>query len=111
MVYDMDNPESLEEWEILLKPFYPSDFGTACMAFRNQLPYGLPDWLIESTVASFFSMFANEEAMMLFKQLSKEAKNDPFKLGTVEEFNVRTGELGKAGMMMIPAFLRLDRDN
>ena len=92
MAYDMENPNEMEEWIEMLRDFFPDHFSLACRAFRNQLPYGLPDWLIDSTVASFFQMFATEEAYNIFKDAKIESEKDPFKLGTVEEMNFRTGE-------------------
>ena len=82
--------DTLEAWEEMIKPFFPHDFNMAVMAVRNKLPYGIPDWLIESTTASFFSMIAYEQANRLRKQLMVEAKNDPFGLWTVEEVNFKT---------------------
>ncbi len=90
MAYEMDNPNELDEWVTMLRDFYPDHFSLACRAFRNQLPYGLPDWLVDSTVASFFNMFATEEAYSMFKDMKEESVKDPFKLGTVEEINFRT---------------------
>ena len=37
-------------------------------------------------------MFATEEAYNIFKDAKIESEKDPFKLGTVEEMNFRTGE-------------------
>ena len=84
--------DSMEEWDEMLKPFLPNDYNMAVMAVRNRLPYGVPDWLIESTTASFFNMFAYDYAKKLLKEDREEAKNDPFKLWTVEETNFKTGK-------------------
>ena len=82
--------DSVAEWEAMIKPFFPNDFNMAVMAVRNKLPYGIPDWLVESTTASFFSMIAYEQANKLRKHMMVEAKNDPFGLWTVEEVNFKT---------------------
>jgi len=111
VAYEMENTESLDEWVDMLKPFYPNQFNLACQAFKGQLPYGLPEWLIESTVASFFNMLANEEAMNIYTRMVKEAKEDPFELGTVEEYNVKTKNLSKAGLLALHQYLRLDKNN
>lgn len=111
MAYEMENTESLDEWVDILKPFYPNQFNLACQAFRGQLPYGLPDWLVESTVASFFSMYANEEAMNVYTRMAKEAEEDPFEMGTVEEYNAKTKKLSKAGLLTFPQYFRLDKNN
>jgi len=92
MPYEMDNPNELEEWISMIQDFYPDHFSLACRAFRNQLPSGLPDWLVESTVASFFNMLATEEAYKMFRDMREESTHDPFKLGTVEEINFKTHE-------------------
>jgi len=85
-----NDPNSLEAWEEDLKPFFPNEFNLACMTVRNKLPYGIPDWLIESTTASFFSMIAYDEASGIRAKMAREAREDPFKLHTVEETNFRT---------------------
>ena len=82
--------DTLEAWEEMIKPFFPNDFTMAVMAVRNKLPYGIPDWLIESTTASFFSMIAYEQSTNLRKQMVVEARKDPFGLWTVEEVNFKT---------------------
>jgi len=92
VAYQMDDFNDMGEWTEMLKDFFPNHYSLACRAFRNQLPSGLPDWLVESTVASFFNMFATEEALKIFKDVKKVAENDPFNMGTVEEINFRTGE-------------------
>ena len=84
--------DSMEEWDEMLKPFFPNDYNMAVMAVRNRLPYGVPDWLIESTTASFFNMFAYDYAKEMLSSDREEAKNDPFKLWTIEETNFKTGK-------------------
>lgn len=88
----MENPNDINEWTEMIRDFFPNHYSLACRAFRNQLPSGSPDWLVESTVASFFHMFATEEAINIFREKEEVVKSDPFKLGTVEEMNFRTGE-------------------
>ncbi len=84
--------DSMEDWDEMLKPFFPNDYNMAVMTVRNKLPYGVPDWLIESTTASFFNMFAYDYAKEIIKADKEKAKNDPFKLWTIEETNFITGE-------------------
>ena len=111
VAYEMDDPDSLDEWVEMLKPFYPNEFNLACKAFQGQLPHGLPEWLVESTVASFFNMLASDEAMKIYTRMIKEAKEDPFELGTVEEYNARTNKMSKAGLLAFHQYLRLDQNN
>ena len=84
--------DSMEEWDEMLRDFFPNDFNMAQMAVRNRLPYGVPDWLIESTTASFFNMFAYDYEKEIIKTDKENAKDDPFKLWTIEETNFKTGE-------------------
>jgi len=109
--YELTNPDSIEAWAEMIKPFFPNSFGLACTAFQNQLPYGIPTWIIESTVASFFSQFAMTETSTLWEHLQEEAKKDPFRLDTIDEYNGEVMKFGEAGRLQVPIILELNRNN
>ena len=111
MGYELTNPDSIEAWAEMIKPFFPNSFGMACTAFQDQLPYGIPKWIIESTVASFFSQFALADSNTLWEQLQKEARSDPFKLDTIDEYNGELMKFGDAGRLQVPIILELNRNN
>ena len=45
------------------------------------------------------------------EEMIKEAEEDPFDLGTVEEYNARTNKMSKAGLLAFHQYLRLDKNN
>ena len=68
MGYELTNPDSIEAWAEMIKPFFPNSFGMACTAFQDQLPYGFffkPDgtkyWMMGTSGSAINEVMAVHE--------------------------------------------------